>query len=168
MFKYRDPILIILMRMSLATVFILSGLSGFMDTDTLAFFQLNGDFVGNIAESPHFYILKMLELVVGFALLANLFVQTALFAATPILLSAILYHMWIGTVGAPLTVLILIPLIGLIYFYRKSYYIFFKPQLYTNHMAEDTPKVLIYDEVRETKPKLVSKFEELYQAVNNA
>jgi uncharacterized membrane protein YphA (DoxX/SURF4 family) len=162
MLKYHDPFYIITARVALAITFTLSGLSGLTNIGLNDYFSLNEAIVGDIGNSPHFYILKTVELIISICFLSNFFVQTALLVATPIIVSAIGYHLWVNPVYGAIALLLLVPITALFIFYKDTYKIFFKPQLYTNHMAEDSPKILIYDEVSEKCPDLLEKFDEIY------
>lgn len=166
MFKKRDSITIITCRLFLAITFILSGLSGFFEFETFGLFTVENSSIGVITKTPHYYALKGIELIIGLSFIANYFVQTALLIAMPVLLGAIGYHFWDSSIHGIFALLAMIPTIILVKFYKDTFALFFKPQMYTNHMAEETPKVLTYNEVREKTPGLEKKFEEIYIKVS--
>jgi len=166
MFKKRDSLHIILSRLFLAVVFFISGLSGFVEFETYGLFSLSESSISTVTQTPHFYALKAIELAIGLSFIANFFVQTALIVAVPIVVSAIGFHVWEGSMIGVWSLITLIPCLNLLYFYRDTYKLFFKPQIYTNHMAEETPKILTYNEVREKSPGLEKAFEEIYTKVS--
>ncbi|MEE3080064.1 MAG: hypothetical protein VX341_12055 [Bdellovibrionota bacterium] len=168
MFKTRDSFNIILSRLFLGTLFFISGLSGFVEIDALGLFSVENSQLAVVSITPHYYALKGIEILIGLTFIANFYVQTSLILATPILLSALGLHVWQGSSVMFLTIIALLPLINLFVFYKDTFALFFKPQAYTNHMAEETPRVLTYNEVREKTPGLEKKFEEIYKKVSNA
>lgn len=165
MYKERDSYNVITSRLILSIIFFISGISGFVEFETYGLFTMENTVLESVTKTPHFYILKALELAVGISLLANLFVPTSLLIAVPILLSASTFHIWNDSLLGIWSLLTLIPAVNLIFFYRDTFNLFFKPQLYTNHMAEETPQILTYNEVREKRPDLTGKFEEVYAKV---
>lgn len=165
MFKKRDSFNIILSRLFLGTIFFISGLNGFLEFETFGLFTIENSAIEAVASTPHFYALKVIELTIGLSFIANFFVQTSLLIATPILLSAVGFHVWDSSLLGLWSLVALVPIINLIVFYKDTFSLFFKPQVYTNHMAEETPHILTYNEVREKAPGLEKRFEEIYLKV---
>jgi glucan phosphoethanolaminetransferase (alkaline phosphatase superfamily) len=153
-------------RLALAIVFIISGLTGFLDFETFGFFTPDDSLLTNISNTPHFYALKITEFIVGLAFILNFFIPTALIVSLPIAASAITYHFWVDPRAGLISLLLMVPIVTLIYFYRDTYALFFNPQINTNHMAEDSPRILTYDEVREKTPGLEIQFEKIYDQVH--
>ena len=167
MFREGDPLYIIFCRVFLAVVFMLSGISGFVDLGLSKVFLIDGTIVGGLATSPHFFTLKAIEVVIGVCFLGNFLIQTVLLFAAPIIVCAIGYHFWAGTGYGAISLLLLAPLALLFPFYRDTYKVFFMPQLYAGTWSEESARVIVFDEVKEKKPNLVASFEEIYTQIKS-
>lgn len=165
----RDPIIILASRLILAIIFFTAGFTGMMGYQGPSLFSLNESFVGDIMNSPQFFLVKALEIGIGISLIMNLLIQTALLIAAPILLNVALYHIWVGSfIYGGFALLFLLPMGILFLYYKDTYKVFFKPQMYGNYVGETKPKIVIYDEVERKAPNKVSKFNDLYTEVHEA
>lgn len=153
MFKFNDPYYVIVSRCLFGIVFFISGLSGFVEIPGITFIsEQSREIIGPILSSPSFYVLKFTELVIGISFITNFFVQTALVMAVPVVLNIILYNLWFQYPQGIVTFALVIPLAALFYFYRDTFKVFFKPQIYSHHMSESSAKIIVYDEVLEKSP----------------
>lgn len=167
MIKEKDAWYIVLSRTVLGVIFLLAGLEGFIE---LPGFSVVTDtdlaILGSFTQTPHYVALKFVEILLGVLFISNFFIPTALVMSVPVIFNICLFNIWVYEAQGLISLLITIPMLFLFYFYRLLFLSFFKPQFYANFMGEQTPKIVVYDEVLDKAPKKVKEFESLYKALH--
>ena len=110
-------------RLLLGLIFFVFGLNGFLNF--LPVPQPQGDaaqFMGGLAASGYFFpLLKITEIAVGAALLANRFVPLALVVLAPITVNILGYHGALDPAGMALPLVILVAQLVVAWHFRASF-----------------------------------------------
>ncbi len=115
-------------RTFLGLVFVISGLNGFINF--LPEFSVSGDgtnFIDALVNSYFWPLLKVVELVVGAALLFNVFAEFAIFLLAPVTLGILWFHTFLSPPGAWFAWTVFAAEIGLVILFRKQIKRVFKP-----------------------------------------
>lgn len=110
-------------RLLFGIIFLIFGLNGFFNFIPVPPPPEAGmKFLGALAETGYMFpVIKGLEVLVGVALLAGLFVPLALVVIAPIVVNIFLYHVLLAPEGAALAVVLIVLNIFLGWSYRSSY-----------------------------------------------
>lgn len=149
-----DPYYVVLSRLVLGIIFLVSGFNNFFHLMPATFMPTDAmNYLGGFDQSPFLTFLKVTEIAVGVLFVSNLFVPLALIILAPIVINIMVYSVWLNPANIAILFLILAPMVTLFYFYRKVFYVFLKPQLYSHAMAEKTSNIIIVEEVEEKLPE---------------
>jgi putative oxidoreductase len=110
----------IAVRTFLGLVFVISGLNGFMSF--LPEFSVTGDgasFIDALVNSYFWPVLKVAELVIGGALLFNVFSEFAVFLLAPVTLGILWFHVFLSPPGAWFAWSLFAAQVALVVFFRK-------------------------------------------------
>jgi hypothetical protein len=79
-------------------------------------------FLGGLAQSGYFFpMLKSIEVLIGILLLANLFVPLVLVMLVPINLNILMFHLFLGPEGTPMSILLIAINLWMGWQYREYY-----------------------------------------------
>ncbi len=133
-------------RFTLGTILLLAGLDTFIQFPALNFISERGiKGLGELYNSPLFYTFKVVEVIIALMFIGNFLVQTALVMSVPIISSVVIYNLWFQLPEGLFSLVLLIPLSYLFYFYRSTFYLFFKLQLAANHQMEFSPEIEVVE-----------------------
>ncbi len=122
MYKYMKTVTLI-SRLLLGVIFFVFGLNAFIPFISMPPMQgMAGNFVGALVQSGYFFpFLKSLEVIGGFLLLTGLYMPLVLLVLFPITLNIMLFHVFLGLEGLPISILMFLAHLILLFGY-KSYF----------------------------------------------
>ncbi|MCR9205916.1 MAG: hypothetical protein NXH75_15140 [Halobacteriovoraceae bacterium] len=144
----KDPLGVAFSKFFLGTLFFLSGLQGFLGFPLPFPLEGHAQELGALMASPLYFTLKGTELLVGLFFIFNFFVPTALVITTPIVMGICLFNLWINLPWGLLSLVLIIPVAHLYFYYRETFKLFFLPQMYTNTMGNYSPTINVEEEER--------------------
>lgn len=114
---------LLISRLLLGAVFFIFGLNAFFPFIPMPPLQgMAGNFVGALVQSGYFFpFLKSLEVIGGFMLLTGFYMPLVLLVLFPITLNIMLFHLFLGLDGLPISILMFVAHLILL-FGHKSYY----------------------------------------------
>lgn len=125
-------------RLLLGLIFVVFGLNGFLNFIPIPPHEGNAAaFMGGLAAAGYFFpLLKITEIVVGVALLANRFVPLALVVLAPITVNIVAFHS-LAPEGLPMALVIVALHVGSAWNLRAAFRPLLRP---TSGRAEDSSK----------------------------
>lgn len=114
---------IIVCRILLGGMFFVFGLNAFFSfIPTPPMQGMAGNFVGALVQSGYFFpFLKSLETLGGLLILLGLFMPATLVVMFPITFNIMLFHVFLGLDGLPVSILLIVAHFILLYGYRDYY-----------------------------------------------
>lgn len=164
----KDHWFIITARVALGSLFLLAGVDAFFDL--LPFPIAPPSLLESFRENNSYFLptLKSVEILAGTLLLFNFFVPLSLIILAPIIINILLYSLFENSTNLPMAFVIIFCSSVLSYHYRKIFYLFFKPQLYSDPWRDETSQVLILEEVEEKLPRKVNQLKEILAELKKA
>ena len=116
-------IVTLITRLLLGLIFVVFGLNGFLNFINMGPMPsgLAGQFIGALAQSHYFWVVAALQVAGGALLLLNRFVPLALVLLGPVIVSIILYHVFLNPSGAGLAIVVII-LWGIVFYSHRQYF----------------------------------------------
>ena len=109
-------------RILLGLIFFVFGLNGFLNFIEAP--PMTGDastFIGILAGSGYLYVVKLIEIVGGLALLTGRFVPLGLTLLGPVIVNIMLFHGFLAPEGLPVPIVTVLLEGFLIWAYRKNF-----------------------------------------------
>ena len=110
-------------RFVMGAVFLVFGLNGFFNFIPMPPMpERAGAFLGALAMSGYMFpLIKMSEIVVGVALLANRFVPLALIVISPVLVNIVAFHLFLAPAGLAMPIVLSVLQLYLAWSYRDAF-----------------------------------------------
>lgn len=164
----KDPKTVLILRAIIGTVFILAGLEATTPELNLGIVPESAEaWVSSIGTSSYFiFLIYGVQVLAGTMLIFNFLAPFALLLITPIVVNIILYSMAYEPGNLWAAAALTAGLGALYYYYRNIFKIFFKMQVYSDPMRDETSKVIILEEAQEKFPKEAGRLQRLYEKMN--
>ncbi|TGN20378.1 DoxX family membrane protein [Leptospira idonii] len=111
----------LVIRILLGLIFFVFGLNGFFNFIKGEASGAALAFATQLVESKLFYVVKILEVVAGAALLSNYFVRLAIAILAPITFNIFWFHLVLAQEGLPIGIFVLAANIFLIYYHKDAF-----------------------------------------------
>lgn len=144
----------ILARWILGTIFLLAGVNSLVDfLPTPKLSSEGAQFIDALHNSHYLFVsVKIIETASALMLLFNFFVPAALVLIAPIVLNIIMFGLFLSPSTLPIALIVTALHTYLVWSYKDLFVLFFKYQLYSDPLREETAHLVVLEELKEKYP----------------